>query len=191
MDIVDGLWKRIQATDIQLYVASLKEEYQCNPRSYKLILQDITTDVGNINPSSNRFGGRRGIVATYTKQGQCSSKGVHTPDGLVYIGTYTKDQWLSNDVKAYHKEIRDARTKHSNGPPVVSRNQKRRINAVKRAKNKLKKLKAEVAATQQHKPNSKNNECGQEDCQNGGEQVRHSNARDAFGGKRTKGNDRT
>ena len=94
---------------------------------------------------------------------------MHNPDGSVYIGTYTKDQWLSNNVKAYHEEICDARTKHSNGPPVVSRNQKRRINAVKRAKNKLKKLKAEVAAIQQHKANGKNDECGQDDCQNGGE----------------------
>ena len=191
MDIVDGLWKRIQATDIQLYVASLKVEYQRNPRSYKLILQDIAAEAGNINPSGNSFGGSCGIAATYTKQGPCPSKGVHTPDGSVYIGTYTKDQWLSNDVKAYHEEICDARTKHSNGPPVVSRNQKRRIIAVKRAKNKLKKLKAEVAAIQQHKANGKNDECGQEDCQNGGEQVRHNNAGDAFGGKRTKGNGQT
>ena len=69
MDIVDGLWKRIQATDIQLYVASLKVEYQRNPRSYKLILQDIAAEVGNITPSGNSFGGSREIAATYTKQG--------------------------------------------------------------------------------------------------------------------------
>ena len=127
MDIVDGLWKRIQATDIQLYVASLKVEYQRNPRSYKLILQDIAAEVGNITPSGNSFGGNRGIAATYTKQGPCPSKGVHTTDGSIYIGTYSKDQWLSDEVKPHHDEIRDARGKQSNGPPVVSRNQKRQV----------------------------------------------------------------
>ena len=101
MDIVDGLWKRIQATDIQLYVASLKVEYQRNPRSYKLILQDIAAEVGNITPSGNSFGGNRGIAATYTKQGPCPSKGVHTTDGSIYIGTYSKDQWLSDEVKSH------------------------------------------------------------------------------------------
>lgn len=190
MDIVDGLWKRIQATDIQLYVASLKVEYQRNPRSYKLILQDIAAEVGNITPSGNSFGGNRGIAATYTKQGPCPSKGVHTTDGSIYIGTYSKDQWLSDEVKSHHDEIRDARSKQSNGPPVVSRNQKRRINAVKRVKNKLKKLKAEVAAIQQHKAGGQEDKGDQKNNQNGEEQNRYDNAGDAFGGKRTKGKDR-
>ena len=190
MDIVDGLWKRIQATDIQLYVASLKVEYQRNPRSYKLILQDIAAEVGNITPSGNSFGGNRGIAATYTKQGPCPSKGVHTTDGSIYIGTYSKDQWLSDEVKSHHDEIRDARSKQSNGPPTVSRNQKRRINAVKRVKNKLKKLKAEVAAIQQHKTGGQDDKCDQKNNQNGEEQNRYDNAGDAFGGKRTKGKDR-
>ena len=190
MDIVDGLWKRIQATDIQLYVASLKVEYQRNPRSYKLILQDIAAEVGNITPSGNSFGGNRGIAATYTKQGPCPSKGVHTTDGSIYIGTYSKDQWLSDEVKSHHDEIRDARSKQSNGPPVVSRNQKRRINAVKRVKNKLKKLKAEVAAIQQHKAGGQEDKGDQKNNQNGEEQNSYGNAGDAFGGKRTKGKDR-
>ena len=190
MDIVDGLWKRIQATDIQLYVASLKVEYQRNPRSYKLILQDIAAEVGNITPSGNSFGGNRGIAATYTKQGPCPSKGVHTTDGSIYIGTYSKDQWLSDEVKSHHDEIREARSKQSNGPPVVSRNQKRRINAVKRVKNKLKKLKAEVAAIQQHKAGAQDDKGDQKNNQNGEEQNSYGNAGDAFGGKRTKGKDR-
>ena len=76
-------------------------------------------------------------------------------------------------------------------PKTRSVNQKRRINAVKRAKNKLKKLKAEVAAIQQHKANGENDNCDRKDDQDGGEQVRFGNAGDAFGGKRTKGNDRT
>ena len=72
-------------------------------------------------------------------------------------------------------------TLEPNSPPTVSRNQKRRINAVKRVKNKLKRLKAEGAAIQQHKANGGNNKCEQKDDQNGGEQDRFENARDAFG----------
>ena len=165
-------------------------EYQRNPRSYKLILQDIAAEVGNITPSGNSFGGSRGIAATYTKQGPCPGKGVHTSDGSIFIGTYSKDQWLSDEVKPHHEEIRNARTKNTSGPPIISRNQKRHINAVKRAKNKLKKLKAEVAAIQQHKANGGNDKCDQKDDQNGGEQDRFENAGDAFGGKRTRGKDR-
>ena len=47
-DIVDDLWDRIQAPDLQLYVSSLKIEYQRNPRDYKLILQDITAEPGRM-----------------------------------------------------------------------------------------------------------------------------------------------
>ena len=183
MDIVDGLWKRIQATDIQLYVASLKVEYQRNPRNYKLILQDIAAEVGNITPSGNSFGGQRGVSATYTKQGPCPKKGVHTADGSVYIGTYTRDQWLSDEVKPHHADIREARSKQPGGPPP-SRSQKRRINAVKRTKNKLKKLKAQVAAIE----NSNSQPAGADSATDKVPKVRFENAGDAFGGKRTKAN---
>ena len=157
--------------------------------SRNLILQDIAAEVGNITPSGNSFGGNRGIAATYTKQGPCPSKGVHPTAGSIYIGTYSKDQWLSDEVKSHHDEIRDARSKQSNGPPVVSRNQKRRINAVKRVKNKLKKLKAEVAAIQQHKACGQDDKGDQKNNQNGEGQNSYDNAGDAFGGKRTKGKD--
>ena len=181
-DIVDGLWKRIQSADIQLYVASLKIEYQRSPRSYKLILQDIAAEVGNATPSGNNFGGGRGVSATYTKSGPCPKKGVHTSDGSVFIGTYGKDQWLSESVKPHHDEIREARSQN-NGGQIQSRSQKRNINAVKREKKKLKKLKAQVAAT---KKVIASGDVDVADDATTSNTNKHDNAGDAFGGKRTK-----
>ena len=40
-DIVDSLWGRIQAPELQQYINSLKVDYQRNNRNYKEILQDI------------------------------------------------------------------------------------------------------------------------------------------------------
>ena len=181
-DIVDGLWKRIQSADIQLYVASLKIEFQRSPRSYKLILQDIAAEVGNATPSGNNFGGGRGVSATYTKSGPCPKKGVHTSDGSVFIGTYAKDQWLSESVKPHHDEIREARSQN-NGGQIQSRSQKRNINAVKREKKKLKKLKAQVAAT---KKVIASGDVDVADDATTSNTNKHDNAGDAFGGKRTK-----
>ena len=148
-DIVDALWRRIQASDIQMYVASLKVEYLRSPRNYKLILQDIAAEVNNNIPSGNAFGGQRGVSATYTKKGPCPNSGVHTNDGSVFIGTYSKDQWTSDTVKPHWDEIKKARSESKGDGGQPSRSGKRRINAIKREKKKLKKLKAQVAAIQQ------------------------------------------
>jgi hypothetical protein len=34
-DVIDALWDRIQSSNLQMYVASLKIDYQCHPMSYK------------------------------------------------------------------------------------------------------------------------------------------------------------
>ena len=44
-NITDALWDKIQSQDIQACVASLKVDYQCNPRNCKLIIQDIASEV--------------------------------------------------------------------------------------------------------------------------------------------------
>ena len=181
-DIVDALWRRIQASDIQMYVASLKVEYLRSPRNYKLILQDIAAEVNNNIPSGNAFGGQRGVSATYTKKGPCPSSGVHTNDGSVFIGTYSKDQWTSDAVKPHWDEIKKARSESKGDGSQPSRSGKRRINAIKREKKKLKKLKAQVAAIQQTTA-SDDDEATDANTNN---DKPNNNAGNAFGGKRTK-----
>ena len=106
-DIVDDLWDRIQAPDLQLYVSSLKIEYQRNPRDYKLIIQEISAEADRMKTVSFAPG-TRGVSATYTRQGKPLTSGVHTSDGSLFIGSYSKDQWFSDDVKPYHQEITHA-----------------------------------------------------------------------------------
>ena len=183
-DIVDALWDRIQSPDLQMYISSLKVEYQRNPRDYRLILQDISAEAGRTK-TVTFAPGTRGISATYTKKGKCPSSGVHTTDGSIYIGSYDKDKWQSESVKQYHQEIRDTRSKEGSkssnndgGTGFPSRNQKRQVNAIKRNKRKLKNLEAKIAAAkQQLKEDDDDGSSHSDDAGNAG---------DAFGGKRKK-----
>jgi len=179
--IVDDLWPRIQASEIQIYVASLKVAYKSNPRDYKLILQDIAGEVESNSTPADGFGGRRGVSATYTKQGPCPASGVHCSDGSVYIGTYSKDQWLSDSVKPHWDEIKEARSKTKSSDGQLSRSGKRRVNAIKREKRKLKKIKAKVAAVKQELKDKEGSSDEKDD------DAAKDNAGNAFGGKRTKG----
>ena len=99
-DIVDALWPRIQDSALASYVSSLKVDYQRNPRSYKLILQDIASEVAN-RMKTPFAPGSRNINAVYTRDGECPSNGVHNDDGSIFIGNYTNDKWHSNLVKPY------------------------------------------------------------------------------------------
>ena len=46
-DIMDDLWPRIQDDRLTAYIASLKVDYQRNPKSYKLVLQDIASELSS------------------------------------------------------------------------------------------------------------------------------------------------
>ena len=88
----------------------------------------------------------------YTRDGNCSTQGVHTPNGFLFIGNYSGEEWNSYAVKQYHQEILKARTNSGKGNDsnVQSRSVKRRANAVKRNKKKLKKLKGQISAAKVH-----------------------------------------
>ena len=190
-DIVDDLWKRIESTDLQLYVASLKVDYQRNQRDYKLILQDIAAEVGN--KVSTNFAASRSISATYSRQGPVPTKGVRRDDGTIFIGSYGKAQWLSDSVKPHHDEIIKARMDMSRngggGAAGPSRNQKRKVNAVGRAKKRLKNLNAQIAAAQAKLDTVENADSASANSNSGNSAtVRfaadENHAGDAFGGRR-------
>jgi hypothetical protein len=186
-DIVDELWDRIQATDLQLYVASLKIDYQRNPRDYKLILQDIAAEAGKASTATVTFA--RGVSATYTRKGSCPNSGVHTSDGSIYIGSYDRYKWQSDSVRQYHQEILQARNSHGGGNGNErgghsSRNEKRRLNAIKRNKKKLKKLETKIAAMKSQVTESDKDNTS--DDKDKGKESKSGNAGDAFGGKKSK-----
>ena len=181
---MDDLWDRIQAPDLQVYIAALQVEYQRNPRDYKLILQDIAAKASS---SKKPVTFARGVSATYTKRGPCPPSGVHAPDGSVFIGSYSKDQWQSDTVKPFHQEIQDARNPdgggnkgNGGGDRIQSRSQKRRTNAIKRNKKKLKTLTAQISAAK-----TKLKKTG-DDASDSSEEEDNNHAGNTFGGKRKK-----
>ena len=151
-DIVDALWDRIQTNDLQVYTASLKVDYQRNPRDYRLILQDLATEVSGKN---NYTPNTRNVSAVYTRQGPCPNTGVHTPDGSIFIGSYDNSKWRDPSVTPFHSEILQARSGDANGQgkgqpnpnnDSTTSNPKRSAKALKRSKKKLKKLTKKIAA---------------------------------------------
>ena len=180
-DIVDDLWDRIQAPELQMYLASLKVDYQRNPREYRFILQDIAAEAGKSVNKSATF--TRNVSATYTRKGTCPNNGVHTPDGSIFIGSYDHDKWQSEAVRQYHQEIAKARSANGGGRDGGGhepKSQKRRTNAVKRHNKKLKTIKAKIAAAK----STLKKTSGDNKPENDTEDESDDHAGDAFGGKK-------
>lgn len=186
-NIVDDLWERIQAPELQIYVSSLKVMYQQNPRDYKEILQDIAAEASKM-ATKKHVSFAANVSATYTKAGKCPTSGVHTSDGSIYIGNYDSDKWSSESVRKHHKEIFEARSKDGggkgNGGDYQSRKLKRTVNAIKRKQKKLKSLNTELDAAKVAKAKVVGNgtERKSERSEAG------TNAGDEFGGRRSMAN---
>ena len=134
--------------------------------------------------------GTRGISAIYTRQGKPPTSGVHTSDGSLFIGSYSKDQWFSDNVKPYHQEIMQARksngvVKNPNGGGNQSRKQKRHVNSVKRNKRKLKTLESQISTAKTKLKDQMVKKEDPEDSISDNDEV-SDNAGDEFGGKKSK-----
>ena len=185
-DIVDDLWARIQNPDVQMYISSLKVDYQRAPRPYQAILQDIAAEIAA--KSSVSFSTTRNVSAAYTRQGPPPSRGAHTSDGMLFIGNYTPEMWRSEEVRPYHQEIRQARSSDGGGSSGdgghggqsgggQSRSFKRRVKAINKNKKRLKKLNRQIAAAKAQLKSAS----ATDEADAGGD-----NAGDAFGGKKSK-----
>ena len=143
-DIVDALWSKIQASELQSYIASLKVDYQRNVRNYKVILQDIASEVASGKQYSEMKGSSTSISVVHTNIGPCPAKGVHTADGSLYIGKYDQEKWIHDSVVPYHKEIYQARKKSKYNGGYKNNSKKRQLDKInkkiKAAKVKLEKV---------------------------------------------------
>ena len=73
-DIVDSLWYVIQQQDIMVHVSTIKVPYQRNPRDYKLIPQDIASEIATLKKVS--FGkGARNVSPVCTSTGHSPATG--------------------------------------------------------------------------------------------------------------------
>ena len=91
-----------------MYVVSLKVNYQQNSRNYKLILQDIASEISTSRKVT--FGNRssnRSVSIVHISKDQYPSNRVHTSDRSIFIGSYDSDKWGSESVWPYHNEIRE------------------------------------------------------------------------------------
>ena len=178
-DIVDELWPRIQASELNTFISTLKVEFSRAPtRDYKLLLQDIAAEIATRKGTTPVD--RRGINAIYTKDGSCPQTGVHTSDGKIFVGSYPREKWTSDSVKPYHAEITANRNSGEGGG--TTRNQKRSVNAVKRQKRKLKALKQQIETVKASVAAiSTTAETNEEDASSTG-----NKAGDSFGGKNSK-----
>ena len=179
-DIVDALWAKIQDGDLTSYLGSLKVDYQRNPRNYKLILQDVASEVAmkrrsiEIKSNENK---ERIASEVYARYGPCPDKGVHTSHGSLYIGNYDVEKWSHESVKPYHKHILEARKK-------LSKKRRNHQQTMGVKKQKLEKLQKEIKAA---KIKLKELSISKDGNKGGkGEGGDKSNAGDAFGGKSSK-----
>ena len=160
-DIVDAIWSRIQDSSLQTYLAALKIEYMRRPRSYKLVLQDIASEVAG-HRKVTFAPGTRGINATFTRDGSCPKEGVHTPSGSIFIGIYDAAKWRSESVRKHHKEILEARKKDGAQDDQLTRTDKKRVSAINKSKKTLKKLKTKISAAKAIIAKAKQDESDQE-----------------------------
>ena len=72
-DIIDALWEKIQISELQANLDSLKVDYVRNPAwGYKLILQDVASEIdSNSRVAFDSGTGTRDVAATSTCQCNC------------------------------------------------------------------------------------------------------------------------
>ena len=188
-DIVDSLWEKIQTTDIQIFLATLKVDYTRNPRSYKDILQDIAAEIATKKPAATSLGRQANVSVVYTRQGTPPNNGVYNSNGEMFIGSYSRDQWFDESVKPHHQEIRKAR---ENDPETNAlkgdkrrrnANANRNVNAIRRKKKKLKALNQKIAAA---KVTFADPIQSKVDTDSSKDTNKNNNAGDAFGGKNSR-----
>ena len=88
----------------------MKVDYVRSPtRSYKLILNDIVSDISSKNRVAFASGsGTRDVAVTYTLQGNCHNHVVHKNDNYVFNGTYFENKWQHKSAKPFHQDIMKA-----------------------------------------------------------------------------------
>ena len=184
-DIVDKLWGRIQNSDLTTYMTALKIEYMRNQRDYRLILQDIATQIPHL-PKHVAFRSKVSELSTndrHTREGPCPETGVKTKDGQTFIGNYYGNKWYSESVKPYHDDIRAARLEHPQEDKRPSRSDKK----INKNKRKVSQLKAKISELQAKVDETLHedspNDADQEDAGDSEDEKSDSQAGTAFGGK--------
>ena len=99
-------------------MSTLKVAQSFDRKTSRQILQEIAKEIPNISKGSN-FQPRVSEVHRsddFTFDGDAPSNGALTPDGKLFLGTYSYHQWKNEDVTPFRAQIRELREKHGKGP---------------------------------------------------------------------------
>ena len=115
-----------------------------------------------------------------THEGSAPASGAFLPDGTLFTGKYTKEQWNSDSVRAHHSAIKAARAAHKSAHGGSTRKGGKRANQFKKVQRQNKKLMASISKLESRvaaiSKGSGNPKAGADSDMN-------HNAGDAFGGR--------
>jgi hypothetical protein len=175
-DVIDWIWRHVQCGELSQHMSALKVGQSIHVRTSKQILQELAKEVPNLSKGSN-FEPRiseihqgSGESGGFTFDGSTPSSGAHASDGKLYCGTYSPARWFSDDVKPFHDQIREQRSK-----------QGQKSTQSKNANRKLQQLQAQCAELKRNLSALKAGGTGDDDT--AATEESHDNAGDAFGGK--------
>ena len=117
-DVIDWIWGHVQNAELSQHMSALKVAQSFDRKTSRQILQEIAKEIPNISKGSN-FQPRVSEVHRsddFTFDGDAPSNGALTPDGKLFLGTYSYQQWKSEDVTPFRVQIQELREKHGKGP---------------------------------------------------------------------------
>ena len=85
-DIVEIIWKRVRNAELSQYITALKVQFQNQPRNYREVLQDITSQVTSIGVGTFQKASK--VPVQGTESGGALGQGVYDSNGLIFHGTY-------------------------------------------------------------------------------------------------------
>jgi hypothetical protein len=142
-DVIDWIWKHVQCAELSQHVSALKVGQSINARTSRQILQEIAKEVPNLSKASNlkprisEIQQGSGESGGFTFDGSAPSSGAHTSDGKLHCSAYSPSRWFSDDVKPFHKQIRNHRDSQGRNS-TKSKNANRKLQELKTQNAELK-----------------------------------------------------
>ena len=102
-DIVEIIWQRVSNAELIQYLTALKVQFYHQPRNYREVIQDISSQVPSIGVDT--FRKASGVSVQGTESGGAPYQGVYDSNGLLFHGTYPEKKWFSDSVKPHWEDI--------------------------------------------------------------------------------------
>ena len=117
-DVVNWIWKHVQSAELSQHMSALKVGQSINLRTSRQILQEIAKEVPNLSKGSNfepRISEIQQVNNGFTFEGKTPDSSAKTPEGKLFCGSYTPQEWWSDAIQPFHAQIKEIRKKHGKG----------------------------------------------------------------------------